>query len=318
MSTVEGIERVCAAERSVFGRIALALRDIKLAHSVFAMPFALLGAFLVSPAVRGESGAGGWGRFGGQVGLVVACMVLARTWAMLVNRIADRGFDAANPRTAGRAVASGRLGARDAGVMAGAAGLGFVGACLAFLLVFGNPWPLWLSGPTLLWIGFYSFTKRFTWLSHVFLGGALAASPIAAGIGVDPSSVLESEALWWVAGMVVCWVGGFDVLYSLQDEGFDREVGLRSIPARWGGAVARWISRGSHLAAWVALGVAWWSDPRFGVLFGAAVVGVGAVLVWEHTHLSRRGIAGLPVSFGLANGVVALVVGVAGCVDLAG
>lgn len=301
---------------SLGSRVGLALRDIKLAHSVFAMPFAVLGAFLVTPALRGGDGGGGWGRFGGQLALVAACMVCARTWAMLVNRVADRRLDAANPRTAQRAVASGRLRTRDAVAMGLVAGAGFVACCGAFLVWFENAWPLWLSVPTLVWVGFYSFTKRFTWGCHLFLGGALGASPIAAGIAVDPRVAVESGALWWLAAMVVCWVGGFDVLYALQDEGHDREVGLSSVPARWGGARARWISRGLHGAAIVCLAMVWREDDRFGVLFGLGVVGAGGLLVWEHVHLWRRGIAGLPLVFGFINGVVALMIGTVGCVDL--
>ncbi|MGD9693139.1 MAG: 4-hydroxybenzoate octaprenyltransferase [Phycisphaerales bacterium] len=299
-------------------RVGLALRDIKLAHSVFALPFAVLGAFLAAPMFRGEgaTAGGGWGRFAGQLGLVVVCMVFARTWAMLVNRIADRAFDAANPRTAGRALASGRLGRSDAVRIAVIAGLAFVVCCGLFWMAFDNPWPLMLALPTLVWIAFYSFTKRFTWASHLFLGGALAASPVAAAIAVDPTYLWHGTPLWCLASMVLCWVAGFDVLYSLQDEAFDRGVGLRSVPARWGGRSARWMSRGLHALAFGALVLVWVSDPRLGTIFGVAGLGVGALLVWEHVHLSRRGIAGLPVSFGLINGVVALAVGSAGCFDV--
>ncbi len=320
MSTASASSGVRGGDRFFGGRLALAARDIKLAHSVFALPFAILGACLVSPAFRadGPRGADAWRDFGGQLTLVIVCMVSARTWAMLINRIADRRFDAANPRTAGRAVASGELRVRDAAAMAMGAGLGFLGACGLFWVVFDNPWPTWLSLPTLGWIAFYSFTKRFTWASHVFLGSALAASPIAAGIGVDPGEVLGNASLWWLAGMVLCWVGGFDVLYALQDEGYDRGAGLQSIPSRWGGARARWISRGLHVAAWGSLVLVWREDARLGVVFVAAVIGAGGLLVWEHVHLARRGIAGLPLSFGVINGLVALGVGAAGALDLAG
>ncbi len=300
-------------------RVGVALRDIKLAHSVFALPFAVLGAFMATPILRqdaGEAGARGWARFGGQLTLVVACMVFARTWAMLVNRIADRRFDAANPRTSGRAVASGRLESADAIRIALGAGAAFVGCCSLFWVFFGNPWPTWLAAPVLAWIGFYSFTKRFTWASHLFLGGALASSPLAAGIAIDPAYLWQDAPLWWLAGMVLCWVAGFDVLYSLQDEGFDRGAGLKSIPARWGSRRARWMSRGLHAASILLLGMAWGADGRFGGLFGGACFGVGALLVWEHAHLARRGIAGLPLSFGVINGVVALCVGIVGCADL--
>lgn len=303
-------------------RVGLALRDIKLAHSVFALPFAVLGVFLAwgEGTGHGAQGTRAGGRGAGDLlivlALVVACMVCARTWAMLVNRIADREFDARNPRTARRAVASGALRARDAVVFALASGAAFVGLTAVFGVVFGNWWPVMLSVPTLAWIGFYSFTKRFTPLAHVFLGGALAASPLAAAIAVDPVALREVPALWFLAGMVLFWVAGFDVLYALQDEGFDREEGLRSIPAWLGTRRAQWVSRAMHVVAAGMLIAAWRADPRLGPIFGVAVGLICGVLVAEHWWLSRKGILGLPMSFGVLNGVVSLAAGGFGVADL--
>ena len=286
-----------------------AAADIKLAHSVFAMPFAVLGAFLAR-----DAGAG-WGRFGGQLALVVACMVLARSWAMLFNRIADRRYDALNERTRRRAIPSGRLGRSQAwGVALGCAGL-FVAATSGFLVFFGNPWPLILSAPVLAWVAFYSLTKRFTALCHVFLGGALAASPLAAAIAVDPAALAHTP-LWLLAGMVLAWVAGFDVIYALQDVDFDRASGLRSIPARLGWRGALWVSRGLHLAAWGFLAAAVGAEPRFGALSWAAAGVVWFLLVTEHLVLVRRGRAGLDVAFFTLNGLVSCVLGAAGSLDL--
>lgn len=291
-------------------RLALALRDIKLAHSVFALPFAVLGAFLATVAPTG------WSRLGGQLALVVGCMVFARSWAMLVNRIADREFDARNPRTVRRAVASGALRAKDATLIALGCALGFVGLCALFGVFFGNWWPLILSAPTLAWIGFYSFTKRFTMLAHVFLGGALASSPLAAAIAVRPEALGDTPALWALACMVLFWVAGFDVLYALQDLDFDRAEGLRSIPSRLGATRAVWVSRAMHVVAFAALVVVWRVDPRLGPVFGIAVGSIGALLVAEHWWLTRKGVVGLPLSFGVINGVVSCVAGLAGVVDV--
>jgi 4-hydroxybenzoate polyprenyltransferase len=294
-------------------RLVLAAADIKLAHSVFAMPFALLAAFMARPA--GSTNA----TFAGQIGLIVACMVLARTWAMLVNRLADRRIDAANPRTRRRVLASGKLGARDGLAIAlGCAGL-FVAACSLFWVCFGNPWPVALSVPVLAWIGFYSFTKRFTALCHVFLGGALAASPIAAAIAINPGSLAAMPALWFLAGMVLLWVAGFDVIYGLQDIEFDRGAGLRSIPSALGWRRAIWVSRGLHVGAFAMLALS--ASPagregRFGVVFFGAVGLVGMLLIVEHAILARRGRAGLDMAFFTVNGVVSCVLGVAGVVDL--
>lgn len=304
------------ARVSFWGAARLVAADIKIAHSVFALPFAVLGAFLA----RTGEWPGNLG-FAGQLGLIVLCMVCARTWAMVFNRIADRKIDAANPRTQRRALASGRLTVAQGWAAAGlSAGL-FVGATSLFGVFFANWWPLMLSVPVLAWIGFYSLTKRFTALCHIFLGGALAASPVAAAIAVDPSAVIvplwppSVIAVWGLSGMVLCWVAGFDVIYALQDIEFDRGAGLRSIPARLGWRGAIWVSRGLHAMAFVFLLAAWTTDGRLSWVFGAGVGVVGALLVLEHVILARRGKAGLDMAFFTVNGVVSCVLGVAGCVD---
>lgn len=298
------------APQSLSARLRLAAGDIKLAHSVFALPFAILGAFLARP--DGETASVS----APKVALVVVCMVLARTWAMLINRLADRGFDAANPRTSRRIIASGALAQRDAALIAGASGALFIVGASLFYFLFGNPWPPALALPVLAWIALYSFTKRFTAACHVFLGGALAASPIAAAIAVNPHSLVTTPALWWLAGMVVFWVAGFDVIYALQDVGFDRDAGLHSIPARLGPQRAIWVSRLLHGAAGACLIIAASSDPRFGTLFHAGTLLVLILLVTEHTALARRGKAGLDMAFFTINGIVSCVLGAAGVLDI--
>jgi len=302
--------------------VFLALSDIKLAHSVFAMPFAVLGAFLTAPRDPVGAGGGGqilWGRLGLMLALVVVCMVLARTWAMLVNRLADREIDAANPRTARRAFARGALSPRDGALMLAACALGFVAAASLFGVLFQNWWPAFLAVPVLAWIGLYSYTKRFTWLCHVFLGGALAASPLAAAIAVGGPASLAPDAsgpaVLALAGMVLCWVAGFDVIYALQDLDYDREVGLNSVPARFGWRGAVWVSRALHAGALALLLLAWRVEPRLGGLFLGAVVIVAALLLWEHAVLARRGRAGIPMAFFTLNGVVSVVLGVLGSID---
>jgi 4-hydroxybenzoate polyprenyltransferase len=173
-----------------------------------------------------------------------------------------------------------------------------------------------LALPVLLWIAFYSFTKRFTALCHVFLGGALAASPLAAAIAMDPTSLTAMPALWWLAGMVVLWVGGFDVIYALQDVDFDRTTGLHSIPARLGPERAIWVSRAMHAAAAACLVAAAMVDSRFGIIFPTGVGMVLALLVAEHVVLAKRGKAGLEMAFFTLNGVVSCLLGAAGILDL--
>lgn len=301
-----------APPAGIVGRARLIAADIKLAHSVFAMPFAVLGAFLARRAGRPP-----WPAFVVQLALVVLCMVAARTWAMLFNRLVDRRMDAANPRTARRALPSGRLSAGQGWAAALLAAGAFVAATGGFWLWFSNPWPLALSAPALAWIAFYSLTKRFTALCHVFLGGALAASPLAACIAVNPQALATTPAVWALAGMVVLWVAGFDVIYALQDVEFDRANGLCSIPARLGPVRAIRLSRGLHGCAFALLLVAARSDPRLSWAFLAGVGVVGVLLVCEHVVLSRRGKAGLEMAFFTLNGVVSCVLGVAGCLDAA-
>jgi len=290
--------------------IHLALSDIKLHHSVFALPFAVLAAFLALPASPD------WPRFAAQIALIVACMFFARTWAMLVNRIADRRIDAGNPRTARRPLASGALPLRAAVTTAAASAAGFILCCTGFLLFFDNPWPLALSLPTLLWVAFYSFTKRFTALCHVFLGGALAASPIAAAIAIDPATLSTTPAIWFIAAMVLCWVAGFDILYALQDLDFDRATKLHSIPAALGPNGAAWVSRALHLAAVAMLILAAINDDRLGIAFTAAVALIAGLLVTEHAIVIRRGLAGLPMAFFTINGFVSLILGAVGSLDV--
>lgn len=293
---------------------ALIARDIKISHSVFAMPFALLGAFLAH-----RSGSG-WVEFAASLVLVVLCMVTARTWAMVVNRLADRDLDARNPRTSGRVFASGRVSVRSGWAWAVASAGGFVASCAGFVWL-GNPWPLVLSAPVLAWIGAYSWTKRFTWLCHVWLGASLGATPIAAGLAVEPWSVglgggPPTWSIWWLGGMVTAWVAGFDVIYALGDEEFDRGAGLKSLPARLGWSGALWSSRGLHAAAGLLLLGAWWSDERLGALFLAGVVAAWVLLVVEHAVIARRGRAGIPMAFFTINGVVSCVVGGCGIADV--
>jgi len=283
--------------------------DIKLAHSVFALPFAVLGAFLARPE------ASPWPRFLGQLALIILCMVLARTWAMVVNRLADRALDARNPRTKNRAFASGKLSPTTGVVVLVSCNLLFLAAASLFWFFFRNPWPVILAEAVLLWIAFYSFTKRFTWLCHVFLGGALAAAPLAAAIAIDPAALAATHALWYLAGMVVLWVAGFDIIYALQDVDIDRAERLWSVPSRLGIPAALWLSRAMHAGAAALLILACRSEPRFGLIFAVGITLVVALLIAEHVVLAKRGKAGLDMAFFTINGVVSCGLGIAGCLD---
>lgn len=301
------------------GSLGLLASDIKLAHSVFALPFAIFGAFL--------AGFGGpspmpWPRFAGVLVLILLCMVLARTWAMLVNRLLDRRIDAQNPRTAKRVFAAGSVSAAKGWVIAAGCAAGFVLVCAGFQWLFHNRWPVILSVPVLAWLAFYSITKRFTALCHLVLGVALALSPVAAAIAVRPESLGATPSLWWTAAFVTAWVAGFDIIYALQDEQFDRGAGLSSIPAALGASGAAWVARGLHLVAIGALLSVWTSNRHLGPLFAGAIVAVAGLLVVEHGLLaaSFRGAAsrrpGLHMAFFTLNGVMSCLVGAAGCADI--
>ncbi|MEM8738786.1 MAG: UbiA-like polyprenyltransferase [Planctomycetota bacterium] len=291
------------------GKLGILARDIKLSHTVFALPFAVLGMVL----------AAGWaGRrvSGVEAGLVVGCMVLARTFAMSVNRVADAALDAANPRTAGRAVASGALSRRFAGGVIAATGAGFMLGTAGFWWAAGNRWPFVLAGPVLAVLAGYSFAKRFTWWCHVVLGLALGLSPLAAAVAIEPGYLAGSAAGWWLAGMVLCWVAGFDVIYALQDVGVDRKLGLFSMPASLGEERALWVSRGLHAGAAGCLAGAWWVSPQLGTWFGLALGGVAGLLVVEHALVWRSEARRIPLAFFTVNGVISLLLGAAGVADV--
>jgi 4-hydroxybenzoate polyprenyltransferase len=283
-------------------------RDIKLTHSVFALPFALLATFLAAAHAGRLPDA--W-----TLGLIVLCMVLARTVAMSVNRLADAAFDAANPRTAGRAIPSGRLSPSFvAAITIGCAAL-FVVATSGFWWLRSNPYPALLSPLVLAWLTAYSFTKRFTSLCHLALGVALALSPLAAALAVEPEYLTE-PAPYLLALMVVCWVAGFDIIYALQDVEVDRRSGLHSLPSRFGAGPALWVSRALHAASWVCLAAFAALSPALGGGFLLGVVAVGVLLVYEHRLVWESKTHQLDRAFFTVNGVISLILGCLGIVDV--
>ncbi|MFM1936454.1 MAG: hypothetical protein RI990_1413 [Planctomycetota bacterium] len=280
--------------------------DIKLSHSVFALPFALLGAFMALP-----EGPMAWDRLAVTGALVVACMVTARTAAMVANRLLDRAIDARNPRTAQRALPAGR-------VSPGAMRMAYVGSALAFVactagfgVLQGNWWPLALVLPVLAWISAYGLVKRFSMLCHVWLGAGLAISPLAAALAVRPGA-LGSPAPWFLSAMVLLWVAGFDVLYAMQDTEVDVRDGLHSMPSRLGPARAAWVSRAMHAGCIAMLAFTWRAEPVFGPAFGAASILAAAVIVGEHVLLATGGAGGFAKHFTLLNGIVSVVLGATG------
>ena len=297
-----------APRRSLAGQAAALAADIKLSHTVFALPFAALGMVLTA---AWDNRLPHWV----EIVLIVGCMVTARTYAMGVNRLADARLDAKNPRTANRAVPSGRVGRVFLSAAVVVSALGFFVGCLAFWWLRANPCPIAWSVPVLGVLTLYSFTKRFTWLCHLYLGLALAISPVAAGLAVEPRFVEGHPTLWILAGMVLCWVAGFDVIYALQDVESDRKHGVFSMPASLGVERALWVSRGLHLVCLGCLIAAFLTSPLLGVFFGVAVAAVGALLLLEHALVWRSESRKIHMAFFTVNGVISLLLGAAGVWD---
>src|SRR5690349_14001354 len=241
---------------------------IKWEHSIFALPFALCAAMLAAGGMPTAA----------KLGWIVLCMVSARSAAMAFNRIADAQIDAANPRTAMRAIPAGALSFKFAAIfVAVACGLFVLGAAQL------NRVTLYLSPVALATVLLYSYTKRFTRWSHLVLGFALGMAPAAAWIAVRGS--LDPRILLLTAA-VTFWVGGFDVLYACQDREFDLQAGLHSVPRYFGISNALWMARLSHLLMLLLLAALLW-------VFGLgkfALAGVAAVfllLVYEHSLVSK-------------------------------
>jgi 4-hydroxybenzoate polyprenyltransferase len=279
--------------RKFIQRVRLTLEMIKFEHSVFALPFALTGALL---AWRDDhfSRVGLWSKL---IWIVVA-MVAARSVAMAFNRVLDADIDAKNPRTQMRHLPSGRLTRRFA--------WGFI-AAWAFVFVFAarelNPLCFRLAPLALAIPMFYSFTKRFTSLSHVVLGFSLGIAPAAAWIAMRGE--LDLRILWLTAA-VTLWTAGFDIIYACQDYAFDVATGLYSVPRMVGIAGALWISRLLHVGMLVCL----LALVKAFALGPVAVVGVAAVaglLAWEHRLVKANDLSRIDAAFFTMNGYVSVI-----------
>ena len=273
------------------GRMGTVLEMIKFEHSVFALPFALTGALLAARAT-----AHSWPTLRQIVWIIVA-MVAARTAAMTMNRIADLRYDKENPRTKMRALATGALSTSFAWMFTTAAvALFFLAAWQLNLLA------LKLAPVALAALFFYSYTKRFTSWSHLFLGFALGISPAAAWIAITGS--LDWRMLI-LCTAVTLWVGGFDVLYACQDVEFDKEAGLYSVPRRFGIANALWIARVMHVGVVILLS---WLAASFGLpwLAWAGIVVVAGLLGYEHTLVKADDLSKLNAAFFTVNGYISI------------
>jgi 4-hydroxybenzoate polyprenyltransferase len=273
------------------GRIGTVLEMIKFEHSVFALPFALVGALLAA-----RVGQHGWPTWRQIVWIVVA-MVAARSAAMTVNRIVDLRYDKENPRTKMRALATGALSVPFA--------WGFTIAAIALFFIAAsqlNALALKLAPVALVILFFYSYTKRFTNWSHLFLGLALGISPAAAWIAI--TGRLDWRMLILCAA-VTLWVSGFDVLYACQDVQFDAEAGLYSVPKRFGVPAALMIARLMHVGVVVLLG---WLAASFGLPWPAwaGVAVVAGLLGYEHSLVKANDLTKLNAAFFMVNGYISI------------
>jgi 4-hydroxybenzoate polyprenyltransferase len=270
---------------------------IKIEHTIFALPFAFMGAFL---AARGLPPAE-------KAAWILVAMVGARSAAMAFNRLVDLPFDAQNPRTASRALPQ------------GAVSRGFVIAFVcaaAALLVFAasrlNTLALALSPLALAVIFFYSYTKRFTWATHLFLGLSLAGAPLGAWIAIR-GDITSTPLILGLA--VALWVAGLDVIYACQDVGFDRATALHSIPERFGIRRALLISGGLHLVMIGLLAFLFWREGLGGVsLAGLAVVTV--LLAYEHALVRPGDLSRVNTAFFTVNGWISVLLFVSTAADL--
>jgi 4-hydroxybenzoate polyprenyltransferase len=273
------------------GRIKTVLEMIKFEHSVFALPFALTGALLAARATQH-----GWPTLR-QILWIVIAMIAARSGAMTMNRIADLRYDRENPRTKQRALATGVLSLQFAWLFT------MVAVALFFVAAWQlNPLALRLAPLAIAILFFYSFTKRFTNWSHLFLGFALGISPAAAWIAITGGLDLRMLIL---CAAVTLWVGGFDVLYACQDVDYDQQAGLFSIPKKFGIARALTIARWMHLGV-IALLV--WLAFSFGLPWPAwaGIAVVASLLAYEHSLVKADDLSKLDAAFFTMNGYISM------------
>lgn len=303
MTTANAFQPEAAAAPTLSTRLSLFAQDIKLSHTLFAMPWALLSTFVA---------AGGTPRLG-QLALIVLCMVTARTVAMAANRLLDAELDRANPRTARRAIPSGALSRAFVLFTLAACAAAFVASTAGFWLAYGNVWPVALSVPVLLFVCAYPLLKRFTRLCHYYLGAALALAPVCAWVAIAGS--ISAPPLW-MAAAVLCWTAGFDIIYACQDYESDVATGVFSVPSKLGIGGALWVARVTHLVCVAMLVMLGRSVPVFGPLYWTGVAIVVVLLVIEHSLVKPTDLSKVGLAFFTINGVISLVIGALGIADI--
>jgi 4-hydroxybenzoate polyprenyltransferase len=266
---------------------------VKFHHTLFALPFALLGAVLAAWSPEG------WrGRAQDWVGILL-CMATARSAAMAFNRLVDRDYDALNPRTATRHLPTKRLTVPAVALFTTVCATAFVASTLLFL---PNHWPLRLAVPVLAWLLGYSYTKRFTSLAHFWLGASLSLAPVAAWIALRGTIAWPPLIL---AFAVLCWVSGFDIIYACQDASFDRQIGLKSLPSRLGIPSALRLAALCHalmIVALLGLGLVY----PLGRVYFLGVAAAAVLLVYEHALVRPDDLTRVNLAFFHVNVVISM------------
>ena len=260
---------------------------VRFAHTVFALPFALAGAFLARHEIPGAA----------RLGWIVLAMVGARSLAMALNRLIDVRIDALNPRTRTRELPAGRLTPRQVAVFGGASLVALLVAVSRLPEITWYLWPIPVAGFVL-----YPYTKRFTWLCHIGLGAVIGIAPLGGWIAVTGDFALAPVLM---GCGVALWIAGFDVTYALLDIDFDRAHGVRSIPARFGPRAALWITRALHAGA-VALLAAAGVAADVGALYLVGVAACAVVLVHQNLTVTPEDPVRVARAFGTSNMVVSL------------
>jgi len=305
------------ASNALASRLRSYLELVRFSHTVFALPFAVMAALIASHTGAAEGAgpaAAGWLR---PAAGILLCMVSARTAAMAFNRLVDRAFDAANPRTASRHLPRGALGTGEVMMLV-------VGSCAAFIastLLFLPNWlPLVLALPVLAWLLGYSYAKRFTMLAHVWLGAALGLAPVAAWIALrgevllaNPADILPAAIL----GLAVTfWVAGFDTIYACQDAAFDAAHGLESLPARLGVPRALRLAGVLHGVSLLLLALLPLAVPQLGAVYWCGYAAIWALLVWEHAIVRPDDLSRVNEAFFTANAAIGVTLLAVIAVDL--
>jgi len=288
------------------GRLRSYLELVRFSHTIFALPFAIMAALIAARAGvadgSGPAGLAGWLQ---PAAGILLCMVTARTAAMAFNRLVDRAFDAANPRTASRHLPRGALDAAEVLALVVVSAAAFVASTLLFL---PNWLPVVLSLPVLAWLLGYSYAKRFTMLAHVWLGAALGLAPVAAWIALrgeallaDPADILPAAIL----GLAVTfWVAGFDTIYACQDAAFDAAHGLQSLPARLGVPRALRLAGVLHGVTLLLLALLPPVVPQLGAIYWCGYAAIWALLVWEHAIVRPDDLSRVNDAFFTANAAI--------------